>query len=124
MMPKRIFSESERAALAAKPGCLAEAARVAVSAERLAALAARHLDCPVLDGDLVEFSGGLSALDAAVAALHVEAEALGVAQPPVEFLALSLETGRVYLVNTEGYDYPRYLGVVSDAVSASLLGAR
>jgi len=92
----RIFTREERAALTRKACELREAALVPVTVERLEELLEAS---PVL-----EFDGDLGELGQAIAARRA------LAPNVVEFVALELHSGAAFLVNTEGYDYARYLG--------------
>jgi hypothetical protein len=94
-MAQRIFSEAERDAMTRKPESLEDVAELALTRERYEAL------CQT--GALLLFSGDLSGLGAAIRE----------AQIGTEFLAQDEETGLVYAVNTEGYDYARYVAVLS-----------
>jgi hypothetical protein len=97
----RIFTNAERRALTRKPVRLEDAPPIRVSPERLADLL-RYL--------VIEFDVTLASLDRTIEELHDAAEG----PPPVEFLARSAVSGALYLVNTEGYDYARYLGRVAE----------
>jgi len=94
-MADRIFSEAERRAMTRKPESLADVAELALTRARYEEL------CET--GAQLLFSGDLSGLGAAIRA----------AQIGTEFLAQDTETGLVYAVNTDGYDYARYVAVLS-----------
>ncbi len=85
----RNFKHMTRVKLAlADARCLRECALVEFHGEELAGI------------PLVTFSGTMHSLEAACAALEGR---------EIEFAAVSAETGQVYLVNTEGYAYARYV---------------
>ena len=94
----RHLTNQERDALTCKPGDLTEAGRVAMSDERLREIADKALR--------LEFVGGLRGLDAAIENARKNGYDM------VELLAVDVRTGSVYAVNTEGYDYARYIGRV------------
>ena len=107
-MTKRIFTDAERKLLARKPGCLAEAGRIGLNDERIAELT-EAVEPAYFNEPGISPMGGLSGLEEAL-----RAAGCGDPDGPVELLALDGRTGRVYLVNTEGYAYARYLGVVAE----------
>ena len=97
MTAKRIFNRQERLAMNRKPCGLEEVRRVRISAERFNELQAAS--------GPVHFSGDLAALNRAIEGRSADA--------PIEFIATDDATGTRYLVNTEGFNYARYIGVVA-----------
>jgi hypothetical protein len=98
----RIFSEAERSAMTRKPTRLAEIAEIALSHDRFDALvmgdkAPAHLP----------FSGGLAGLNAAIAAMRADSPDV------IEVVAYDEKAEEFYLVNTEGYEYARYVARVT-----------
>lgn len=93
-MSHRIFTDAERASLSRKPAEIAEMGGVSVSAERLAHLV----------GCAWQWDGSLPHLD--------RLAKISATSGDVEFVAVS--GARVAFVNTEGYDYARYAGLVRE----------
>lgn len=102
-MSKRILTDAERANLTCKPCDLNEVREQAVSQARLAEM--------IATGPALYFESTRSLrtapLDCEIAARERDGD------DRMEFLACDRRTGALYLVNTEGYDYARYLGRVS-----------
>ena len=100
----RTFHETTTARLACKPVSLDEAKTCRLHGEDLASVELVELIGPVTIGQL----------DALVAQR---------AGATLEFAVLDQSTRRVYLVNTEGYDYTRYLGRFTAKDARALVAA-